>query len=172
MTDQNPLGEALPDPYSHITGWKAAFIDGRWRVGMAGNLDTIHDAVININPGPLASEGEAERVALWIARQYNDALRRAHRPVEQEAVAWRVHDWADDWILFHDLKAAERECRDDERTVQPLYAASPPSRALSQDEREAISDTAFFLKNWGTVRATELATTLLNILQPEGEANG
>lgn len=40
---------------------------------------------------------------------------------DAKPVAWRVNDWADGWILFHDLPSAERECADDSRTPQPLY---------------------------------------------------
>lgn len=71
----------------------------------------------------------------------HDALFRAHRPVEQEAVAWRI----DDLILQgaeprfttdRDYARRTAEYRyEGEATakVTALYAASPPSRALSQD---------------------------------------
>ena len=66
-----------------------------------------------------------------------------------------------------------------------LFRASPPSRALSQDERGAcdrLTNLAQVLRaeaaeKEGQSRQDDLddaraITTLLNILQPEGEANG
>lgn len=71
----------LPDPHSKKTGWQAKKIDGAWRVGMAGNLDTRHDAVITINPGPLgAPDGESDdaayKTATWVVNVYNLMNRR------------------------------------------------------------------------------------------------
>lgn len=59
----------LPDPASHHWGWEARKIDGKWRVGMKGNLDTIHDAIIDVwSP---FGDAEAQKTAMWIAYQYN-----------------------------------------------------------------------------------------------------
>jgi hypothetical protein len=63
----------VPDPACHEIGWDARFIDGMWRVGMWGNLDTKHDAVISVNQHTSDGE-EAKRIAFWIRDQYNAAL--------------------------------------------------------------------------------------------------
>jgi len=61
-----------------------------------------------------------------------------------EAVAWRVHDWADGWILFDSEEIAGWECRDDTRTVQPLYAHPSPSPVSAwKPGREEIALTIF-----------------------------
>lgn len=71
------LSDELPDPSSHQWGWSARKIDGRWCVGMTGNLDTLHDAVVIINNhGPY--DAEARKTALWIAEQYNQARTKLH----------------------------------------------------------------------------------------------
>lgn len=64
---------ALPDPACYETGWEARFIDGAWRIGMKGNLDTKHDAVITVNQHTSDGE-EAKRIAKWVSDQYNRAL--------------------------------------------------------------------------------------------------
>jgi len=63
----------VPDPSSHQTGWEADKIDGLWRVGMRGNLDTVHDAVVTVHQHR-ADDQESRRVAEWIAGVYNAAL--------------------------------------------------------------------------------------------------
>ena len=68
----------LPDPASHRTGWSARRIDGVWCVGMTGNLDTVHDAVVRVNRH--GSEEEAADIARWIARTYSDALLKERGP--------------------------------------------------------------------------------------------
>lgn len=67
-------GEAalLPDPLSHLTGWEAKKIDGRWFVGMKGNLDTIHDGLIEV--ARHTTDEAAQEIAEWIAAAYNAAL--------------------------------------------------------------------------------------------------
>jgi len=77
-TDSTPSGakhgkETLPDPASHRTGWSARMIDGVWCVGMTGNLDTVHDAVVRVNRH--GSAEEAADIAKWIASTYTEALR-------------------------------------------------------------------------------------------------
>lgn len=63
----------LPDPSSHMTGWDYKFIEGKYRVGMRGNLDTVHDAVISINSHS-SDRAEAKKIAEWIVEQYNSKL--------------------------------------------------------------------------------------------------
>jgi len=105
----------------------------------------------------------------------HDALFRAHRPVEQEAVAcviaFREGKREPEFVSWNVLPTGEHR----------LYAASPPSRALSQDEREACGVLAAlrystFIDEPHRPRLTDTEQaaicTLLNILQPEGEANG
>lgn len=46
-----------------------------------------------------------------------------------EPVAWRVKDYADGWIMFHDESAALREVAETGGLMQPLYLAAPPSPA-------------------------------------------
>jgi hypothetical protein len=65
--------ENIPDEASHETGWEARKIDGKWRVGMRGNLDTPHDAVITVHQHH-ATDEEAQRIAEWTAAAYNTAL--------------------------------------------------------------------------------------------------
>lgn len=62
----------IPDPACHKTGWVARKIDGRWRVGMNGNLDTPHDAVITVHTH--GTDKTAQEIAEWVAEQYNNAL--------------------------------------------------------------------------------------------------
>lgn len=67
---------AVPDPACHLTGWSAKKIDGKWRVGMAGNLDTVHDARLTVHQHE-ELDGEAHRIADWIAATYTDAASRS-----------------------------------------------------------------------------------------------
>ncbi len=60
----------LPDSACHQTGWDYKYIDGKWRVGMKGNLDTVHDAVIVVNSHS-SDDTEARRIAEWIVTKYN-----------------------------------------------------------------------------------------------------
>ena len=119
---------------------------------------------------------------------------RAHRPVEQEAVAWQVRT-SDGFGGFltdtypHNGKQLIRQGY----TVTPLgpLAASPPSRALSPDERERVArfvdpvawafhdrhaanpimkaEIAHETRN--SFRMVDQIASILS-LQPEGEANG
>lgn len=61
------------DPASHQTGWCAKRIDGRWCVGMTGNLDTIHDAVLVVN-NHSSDSAHGQRIAEWVASTYTAAL--------------------------------------------------------------------------------------------------
>jgi len=54
--------------------WDHRKIDGRWCVGMEGNLDTRHDAVLVVN----SHAGDAEAEAL--ARRVADLLNAAEVP--------------------------------------------------------------------------------------------
>jgi len=161
VTDQNPLG-LLPCPFC---GTRDVELRQKPRPYVACNIC-----------GSRTGQGlQAEAASAWNAR--------AHRPVEQEAVAWR---WRFDpdggpWS-YGDGKPVGRWIAGDPVESEPLYAASPPSRALSPDERESVArladdhrtrnlyreDDGFFRLK---VREDDLRT-LLNILQPEGEANG
>lgn len=67
------MSTALPDPASHQFGWEAKRIDGRWCVGMRGNLDTIHDAVVVVN-NHYEDDAHGKQIANWIADQYNKTL--------------------------------------------------------------------------------------------------
>jgi hypothetical protein len=71
--DASRGSQDLPDPASHDTGWSARLIDGVWCIGMTGNLDTIHDAVVRVNRH--GSDQEAADIARWIAATYSDAVR-------------------------------------------------------------------------------------------------
>lgn len=62
-----------------------------------------------------------------------------------EPVAWRVHDWADGWILFDNEARAKHEADNSTGVIQPLFA-SPPSEA-SRDER-ALLDQFGKHPNW------------------------
>ena len=64
--------QAIPDPACHRTGWSAKLIDGLWCIGMTGNLDTIHDAVLRVNRH--GAWDEAEATARWVAETYTAAL--------------------------------------------------------------------------------------------------
>lgn len=64
---------SVPDPSCHRTGWSARFIEGRWCVGMTGNLDTIHDAVLVVNDH-YNDDAKARAIAEFVAQQYNNAL--------------------------------------------------------------------------------------------------
>lgn len=61
----------LPDPHSHATGWSAAHIEQRWRVGQTGNLDTVHDAVLMVNRH--SSQPDDKALAEWVAGVYTTA---------------------------------------------------------------------------------------------------
>lgn len=62
----------VPDPMSHATGWAVKWLDGAWRIGMRGNLDVWHDAVVTVHTH--TTNDEAKKVADWIAAAYNAAL--------------------------------------------------------------------------------------------------
>ena len=70
----------IPDIACHATGWAVRRIDDRWCIGMEGNLDTIHDAVLVVNRH--GSHEDAEALARWVADRYNEAL--AARPTFAE----------------------------------------------------------------------------------------
>lgn len=59
----------LPDNASHPTGWEPRHIDGAWRVGMRGNLDTRHDATLTVNTH--TTEAVAQEIAEWAAETFN-----------------------------------------------------------------------------------------------------
>lgn len=66
------------------TRYEAKLIDDRWRVGMEGNLDTIHDAVIVINHGPLKGGiEEAGEIAAWIVARHNEEMEKPRLTAEQ-----------------------------------------------------------------------------------------
>lgn len=48
-----------------MCGYEAKNISGKWRVGMKGNLDTVHDAeiVVNAMTGDEWAENVAKRIA-------------------------------------------------------------------------------------------------------------
>ena len=73
MALPEPIVEGLPDAVCHQPGWDYRFIDGSWRVGMAGNLDTRHDARITIHRHYDDPHDDSEQVAKWIADKYNAA---------------------------------------------------------------------------------------------------
>lgn len=52
-------------------------------------------------------------------------LVRALTKPEGEPVAWRVKDFADGWILFHDELGARLEAEGAGNLVQPLYTRPP-----------------------------------------------
>ncbi len=68
-----PQRTSVPDPSCHRTGWSARFIDERWCVGMTGNLDTIHDAVLIVN-NHYGDDVKGREIAEFVAEQYNNAL--------------------------------------------------------------------------------------------------
>lgn len=63
----------IPDKACHETGWEATKIAGRWCVGMRGNLDTIHDAVLIVN-NHSSDDSNAQEIAEWVAARYNETL--------------------------------------------------------------------------------------------------
>ena len=78
----NDKDSAVPDPASHPFGWEAKFVDHAWRVGMAGNLDTKHDASITVHDH--YEDGHtAKEIAEFVAAQYNKALRQ---PTQSDAL--------------------------------------------------------------------------------------
>lgn len=52
-------------------GWIASKVNGRWCVGMWGNLDSPQDAAIVVNGGML-SEKDCENLATFIADKLNE----------------------------------------------------------------------------------------------------
>ncbi len=53
--------------------WEAKAIDGEWRVGLKGNLDTVHDATITVHKH---GEGDIDqRIAEWVADAHNAEVR-------------------------------------------------------------------------------------------------
>lgn len=61
------------------------------------------------------------------------------------AVAWRVKDFADGWILCHTEAQAMRESRDCGNLVQPLYLGTPDEQKL--DDNTDVSWTDEFFPN-------------------------
>ena len=152
MTDQNPLGELLPCPFcgapAVVVSGEHAFTDAKARCVSC----SAEGALFDCDDGGADEWGRNRETAIaaWNAR--------AHRPVEQEAVAWR---WRINGLLSWNVSLTPN-IRMEGAIVQPLFAASPPSRALSQDEREA----------WNVLAAPSGFSPLIDDHQPEGEANG
>lgn len=63
---------ADPDSRSY-EGWEAGHVDGAWRIGMKGNLDTRHDAVLTVTGG-MVDDNEAKAVAEFVAAAHTDVL--------------------------------------------------------------------------------------------------
>ena len=62
------------DPESRsYHGWEAAHVDGAWRIGMQGNLDTRHDAVLTVTGG-MVDQAEARAVAEFVAAAHTDVI--------------------------------------------------------------------------------------------------
>lgn len=119
--------------------------------------------------------GIENRTAQEVFDIMSDRFRSAHRPVEQEAVlpcdVVVGHITYRQGVKFEIFADAARRW-----FAAYKEAASPPSRALSQDEREAaarvkayVSHAKMLSQGAILVSARDL-TTLLNIIQPEGQS--
>jgi len=129
--------------------------------------------------------GIENRTAQEVFDIMSDRFRSAHRPVEQEAVeqlrfmAKNLRLPYDRMFDFHILAHERSEVADN---IERLLAASPPSRALSLDEREklhrrvmqSIESTweEYGIEATDTMLIDLAALGALKILHPEGEANG
>lgn len=47
---------------------------------------------------------------------------------EKQPVAWRVHDWADGWILFDNEARARHEADNSTGVIEPLFATAIRAR--------------------------------------------
>ena len=78
-----------------------------------------------------------------------------------KAVAWRVKDFADGWILKHTALEAMAEADGADNLVQPLYTATPPADAALRSALEASDCLLREALEWtaqekATLRETEL----------------
>jgi hypothetical protein len=52
--------------------WEAKLLDGQWRIGLAGNLDVVHDAMITVHRQTDSYE-QSENITHTIVRLLNMA---------------------------------------------------------------------------------------------------
>ena len=120
------------------------------------------------------------KLCVEVSEALNDAKALAHIPdagnmiAPVEAVAWRVKDYADGWILFHHEAPARKsgEARNG-ALVQPLYTHPAPIKPsgdtgeLRDRVARVIGDRKghFVSKPWG--EDYELADAILDLIQSE-----
>lgn len=80
---------------------------------------------------------------------------------ELKPVAWRVKDFADGWILFHDEAQARREAEGAGNLVEPLY----PAKLLEENQRlvdELVGDLGW-IAAFAATRAADDSKTFAKV---------
>lgn len=100
---------AAPRPTGEAVAWQAKMIDGQWRVGLRGNLDTVHDATITVHKH---GEGDIDRhIAEWVADAHNaDLAAPPAQSADSGGELWEIGSWLsaalDDPKVCDEMKAA------------------------------------------------------------------
>ena len=107
------------EDYTSPCGYEAKFIDGQWRVGMAGNLDCIHDAEITVHKhiSDEWSETLAKRIAAALAsppvsereREAIDRLKKGVWTGEKDSTTVNMCDLNDALAVIRRLTAQPQE---------------------------------------------------------------
>lgn len=61
---------------------------------------------------------------------------------EKQPVAWRVHDWADGWILFDNEARARHEADNSTGVIEPLFATAIRARGEAPNAGANYRDTS------------------------------
>lgn len=109
MADVEKVARAIPDEAveAALVAWYAEH--GRLRIEWPDGIPSPHRA----------SRANGMRAAI-------EAALSAMGEREAKPVAWRVHDWADGWILFNNEARAKHEAENSTGVIQPLYASPRP----------------------------------------------
>lgn len=168
------VAACLPDGPMNATGWDAKEIDGRWCVGMRGNLDTIHDAAITVHRF-VEDDQDAKALAHWIADTYNRQIAGENPMPDLRGVdpVLRVFELLRDYLIGSDvaslglgvLREAERLYREalgqsvDLRTAHML--AVDLLSAYEPNDSRAVSDVFVAIASAGYPGHNEAARKII-----------
>ena len=141
--------------------------DEGWHV----DCDHDDDCILRQAHGMFACEATAEKsAAAWNRRAYLSAAQEG-----REAVAWRVKDFADGWILYHTEAAARSYAKGvGDAFIQPLYTHPAPAQPAAQVvDIDALAQEIRRVDGSNTLGAGALAEALAPCLSalaavPEG----
>jgi hypothetical protein len=120
-----PTEQAADSSYQ----WEARLLNGQWRVGLKGNLDTVHDATITVHKH---GEGDIDqRIAEWVAEVHNASLQPAEGYSSNEGAA----------ELRNLIASMAWRYRGSDRHGGPWYANAKPSDSPAMSDAFGFADS-------------------------------